>query len=99
MARAIISVAEASRAVAAPFPWWALTLAAPVSPFCREVLEMRYLWRRPLRLDNAKLRGFLGAEPHVSLNAAVAFTLESLGSLRPGWPLDGRMDAAAAVRR
>ena len=28
----------------------------------REMLEMRYLWRKPLRLDNRKLVAFLGEE-------------------------------------
>ena len=37
------------RAVA--MPWWALRLAAPVWPTGRGVLEMRYLWDMPHRLD------------------------------------------------
>ena len=42
---------------------------------------MRYLWREPLRLDNARLVAFLGAEPHTPLDEAVRETLEGLGCL------------------
>lgn len=35
------------------FPWPFLGLIAPVAPMIREVLEMRYLWQRPHRLDGS----------------------------------------------
>ncbi|MEX2479385.1 MAG: SDR family NAD(P)-dependent oxidoreductase [Gammaproteobacteria bacterium] len=63
------------------FPWIAVYLASPFSPFMRELLEMRYLWRRPLRLDNRKLVSRLGAEPHTPLDEAVAQTLASMGAM------------------
>lgn len=63
------------------FPWWMLSLAAPFVPFFREVLEMRYLWRRPVCMRNDKLVAFLGAEPHTPLDLAVRETLLSLGCL------------------
>lgn len=63
------------------FPWIAVHLASPFSPFMRELLEMRYLWRRPLRLDNRKLVSRLGEEPHTLLDEAVARTLASMGAL------------------
>jgi hypothetical protein len=44
---------------AAPFPWPFLRVAAWVSPLMREVLEMRYLWRRPHRIDGADLAAAL----------------------------------------
>ena len=50
--------------------WWPLALLAPFDTFMREVLEMRYLWQRPLRLDNRKLVAFLGHEPHTPLGQA-----------------------------
>lgn len=64
------------------FPWIAVYLASPFSAFMRELLEMRYLWRMPLRLDNRKLVSRIGAEPHTPLDEAVAQTLASMGALR-----------------
>lgn len=37
------------------FPWWLLTLASPFVVTFREMLEMRYLWRTPVQMDNARL--------------------------------------------
>ncbi|MCF4167195.1 NAD(P)H-binding protein [Zavarzinia compransoris] len=77
-------------------PWWALRLAAPAVPLFREILEMRYLWRCPLRLDNRRLVDFLGEEPHTSLPTALRDSLAALGCLdgavRPG----GHPSAAGA---
>jgi nucleoside-diphosphate-sugar epimerase len=42
---------------------------------------MRYLWREPLRLDNARLVAALGKEPHTPLDEAVRRTLVGLGCL------------------
>ena len=64
-----------------PFPWAVLTLASPFVTTFREMQEMRYLWREPLRLDNAKLVRALGREPHTPLGEAVARTLKDLGCL------------------
>jgi nucleoside-diphosphate-sugar epimerase len=63
------------------FPWWAITLTAPVVRLSREVAEMRYLWQYPLALDNTKLVKLIGPEPHTPLDAAVALTLQHLGCL------------------
>jgi nucleoside-diphosphate-sugar epimerase len=63
------------------FPWWAMVLASPFVGFCREVLEMRYLWQKPLRLDNRRLTGFLGAEPHTPLEEALRHSLVRVGCL------------------
>ncbi len=65
------------------FPWWLLTLAAPFVTTFREMREMRYLWRNPLRMDNARLKAVLGREPHTPLEAAVEATLEGLRCLAP----------------
>ena len=51
--------------------WNLLRLAAPFSGFARELLEMQYLWRTPVRLDNRKLKGLLGREPHTPLDEAM----------------------------
>ncbi|WP_279358217.1 NAD(P)H-binding protein [Methylobacterium indicum] len=65
------------------FPWFLLPLAAPFWPLAREIGEMRYLWREPLRMDHAGLVAFLGAEPHTPLDRAVRETLVGLSCL-PG---------------
>jgi nucleoside-diphosphate-sugar epimerase len=63
------------------FPWPVVRLAAPVVALFREMLEMRYLWREPLRLDNSRLVEFLGDEPHTPLDTAVRNTLVGLRSV------------------
>lgn len=60
-------------------PWWQLRLAALVAETPRELMEMRYLWQHPLRLDNARLVATLGREPRTPLVEAVRATLASLG--------------------
>ena len=62
------------------FPWAILTLLAPFKTLFREMREMRYLWRQPLQLDNRRLVGWLGAEPHTPLELAVQRTLEGLAA-------------------
>lgn len=53
------------------FPWWLLRLAAPVVPTFRALLEMRHLWLRPHRLDDARLRALLGRVPATPLPEVV----------------------------
>ncbi len=77
------------------FPWAAVHLGALFVPMLREVLEMRYLWRTPLRLDNRKLAGLLGREPHTPLDSAVRQTLTTLGCL-PETAGAGGLGTAAA---
>jgi nucleoside-diphosphate-sugar epimerase len=78
------------------FPWWLLTLGAPFVTFFREMQEMRYLWRQPLRLDNRRLVGVLGAEPHTPLDEAVRQTLIGLGCL-DGVPATSRSETVRAA--
>jgi nucleoside-diphosphate-sugar epimerase len=61
------------------FPWWLMTLLAPFNTTLREMREMRYLWKEPLKMDNAKLRAVLGHEPHTPLDEAVKASLRGLG--------------------
>ncbi len=63
------------------FPWWLATLAAPFITLFRELREMRYLWQLPLHLDNRKLVGLLGVEPHTELAQAIEATLNGLRCL------------------
>ncbi|MBI3231270.1 MAG: NAD(P)H-binding protein [Burkholderiales bacterium] len=66
---------------ASAFPWWLLTLAQPFVPVFRELLEMRYLWRQPVRMSNARLLAVLGSEPHTPLDEAIRHSLQGLGCL------------------
>lgn len=63
------------------FPWWAVTIGSPFVTLFREMREVRYLWREPLRLDNARLVGAIGAEPHTPFEVAVREALAGLGCL------------------
>jgi len=62
------------------FPWLAIGLARPVWSLARELWEMRYLWREPLRLDNRKLVALIGREPHTPIDQALRAALEGQGS-------------------
>jgi hypothetical protein len=42
---------------------------------------MRYLWNKPIGLDNAKLTAFLGEEPHTALETALRATLADMDCL------------------
>lgn len=66
----------------AAFPWWLLTLASPFVVTFRETLEMRYLWRTPVQMDNARLIEVLGREPHTPLDEAVEAALLGMGCIR-----------------
>lgn len=66
------------------FPWLLARLASPFVPLFRELAEMRYLWREPLRMSNARLVEVLGAEPQTPIDVAIAQTLASLGCLDAG---------------
>jgi nucleoside-diphosphate-sugar epimerase len=65
------------------FPWWLLSLLSPFVATFREMREMRYLWRTPIRMDNSRLNSVLEKEPHTPLDEAVEATLIGLGSLTP----------------
>jgi nucleoside-diphosphate-sugar epimerase len=63
------------------FPWWVLPFAAPFVTVMRELREMRYLWKEPLRMKNEKLVATLGSEPRTPIDEAVRATLLSAGCL------------------
>src|SRR5262249_45228772 len=88
IAAAIRRVADAPRAPILPFPALLLYLGAIASPTLREAIEMRYLWRIPLGLDNRKLVSLIGAEPHTPLDEAARESLEALGCLNASAPTD-----------
>lgn len=84
LAEAIRDAANAPRAPLRRFPWFVLYLLAPFLETLREMLEMRYLWKENVELDNAKLVAFLGHEPHTPLDAALRVTLTGLGIIARG---------------
>jgi nucleoside-diphosphate-sugar epimerase len=86
MAEAIAGAAGNPNLPIRNLPWALIYVAAPFSTFLREALEMRYLWRVPLRLDNSKLRALLGEEPHTRLDQAVKDTLAALNCLPAAAP-------------
>ena len=61
-----------------PLPWWQLRLAALIATTPREMMEMRYLWRQPVRMTNDRLVATLGGEPRTPLLEAVRATLTDL---------------------
>lgn len=62
--------------------WGLLRVVAPFNETVRELLEIESLWRVPVRLDNRKLIGVLGAEPRTPLVEAAKATLRGIGALR-----------------
>jgi nucleoside-diphosphate-sugar epimerase len=79
MAEAVRRVAGRPQAPIRRFPWALVYAGAPFVALFREMLEMRYLWKEPLALDNARLVAFLGAEPHTPLDEALRATLITHG--------------------
>jgi len=75
MARAVARAAGRPDLPVRTMPWTLLRLASPFSGFLRELLELEYLWRVPIRLDNRKLTALIGAEPHTPLDEAVRRSL------------------------
>ncbi len=63
------------------FPWPIVHALAPFNETFREMREMIYLWRRPLRLLDGKLRGVLADVPETPLDDALRATLRGLGRL------------------
>lgn len=76
------------------FPWWLVMLAAPFVATFREMLEMRYLWRQPVRLANARLVDVLGAEPHTLLDEAIEATLHGQRCLGADGAANGHLRPA-----
>lgn len=79
-------VEAVQRVVAKPvpvraFPWWLLAVIWPFVRLLRELHEMRYLWMRPIRLDNARLLELLGNEPHTAFEQAIEASLIGIGCL------------------
>jgi nucleoside-diphosphate-sugar epimerase len=78
-ARAIRDVIGRPDLAVRPFPHWAVRLGAPVVPLFRELAEMAWLWRHPLKLDNRALVAWIGPEPRTPLPIAIAAALDGDG--------------------
>jgi nucleoside-diphosphate-sugar epimerase len=76
MAESVCRVLAISSERVKTFPWWLVNLGSPFINSFHEMLEMRYLWQTPLQLDNTKLRGLIGQEPHTPIDDALAATLD-----------------------
>ncbi|WP_395700483.1 NAD(P)H-binding protein [Aquabacterium sp.] len=74
-----IDAAVGRRLQRRPFAWWQWQLVAPVMPIVRAVLGMRYLWQRPHRLDDSRLRALIGPPPQTPLAEVVAGSLAAAG--------------------
>lgn len=69
-------------------PWIAIKAMSPFNETMREMLEMRYLWERPVLLDNGKLLARLGEEPHTPIVEALRAALAGMDALpRPALKL------------
>jgi len=82
MTQAIRAAAGDPNIAVRGFPWPLVTLLSPFVTLFREMREMRYLWRQPLRLSNDRLLGVLTTEPRTPLEQAVRTTLTGLGCLK-----------------
>ncbi len=54
------AVSRNSRLPVKGLPWLLIQIAALFASLPRELLEMRYLWQKPLLLDDSRLQAFLG---------------------------------------
>jgi len=77
---ALSEAAGRKLAVSRP-PWIAIKAMAPFNETLREVLEMRYLWDRPVLLDNSKLVARLGEEPRTPIVDALRTALAGMDAL------------------
>jgi nucleoside-diphosphate-sugar epimerase len=81
MAKALAAAGGHPDAPIKGFIWPVVFALSPFVAMFRELLEMRYLWKQSLTLDNARLVDFLGAEPHTPIDQALKATLADMGRL------------------
>jgi nucleoside-diphosphate-sugar epimerase len=94
LARAQGWVAPQGHVKLSSLPWPVIRLGALFVPTWAALLEMRYLWDTPHRLDNDKLMALIGSEPHTPLPLAAQQALADLGLLA-GALARGRAPAVA----
>lgn len=71
------------RIKASRFPWWFARTAALFNETMRELCKMRYLWRKPMQLDDSKLKAFLGNDLYTPVDQAVHAALAGAGCMPP----------------
>jgi nucleoside-diphosphate-sugar epimerase len=76
-----LQIAAGRKLVVRRLPWFALSAIAPFNETLRELVEMKYLWDRPVLLDNTRLVAKLGAEHRTPLPDALRAALAGMGSL------------------
>lgn len=64
-------------------PWPLFRWLGPLVPSWAALSALRYLWNQPHRLDNRRLVGFIGREPHTPWPLALTRTLQHLDLLPP----------------
>lgn len=78
------------------FPWWMIRLVAPFWGMGRSLLEMRYLWDMPHRLDSARMDALLPEFPMTDPLTAITRSLGGAGNIHPDQPMTrGRFDLTA----
>lgn len=78
---AALSEAAGRKLAVSRLPWIAIKAMAPFSETMREMLEVRYLWDRPVLLDNTRLVARLGEEPRTPLVDALKAALAGIDAL------------------
>ncbi len=76
------------------FPYPLIYALSPFVEMFRELLEMKYLWEKPIGLDDGKLRAFLGEVPATPYDSAIRETLADMGCLPEAPARAGRLVAA-----
>ena len=94
MAAAIRRVTGDASIPIKPFPYALIYALSPFVEMFRELLEMRYLWEKPIGLNDGKLRAFLGEVPSTPYDAAIRETLADMGCLPETAARSGRLVAA-----
>lgn len=81
------------------FPYPLIQALSPFNETFRELLEMRYLWEKPIGLDDAKLRAFLGDIPITPFDIAIRESLADMGCLAAAPDLFERQTGSGACSR
>ena len=61
-----------------PLPWWRIQLASALTANMKQLVELKYLWDQPIRLNNSRLLATRGEEPHTPLDEAVRATFDGI---------------------
>lgn len=72
-------------------PWPLMRALGLFMPTVAALCEMRYLWRTPYALANARLRALIGEEPQTPFPQALRAALQELGMLAPQQPAGATM--------